>query len=123
MFAIAMSGSDAFALGDPAHGPCILNGYRLPISFVATFSDGRSSAGTLPTGTDAWQRLKGRRLRSLVVTTTDGARRVYTAARLDDVRQAHSVADELWVVGESGIRLDDLRRIEAVRKELSVAPK
>jgi hypothetical protein len=110
----------AFALGscDPAYGPVIANGYRAPVTLHAMFSDQKPFDGVLPSGTDFWQRIEGRRLVSLTVTLPVGAQRTYGASALDRLRRATPFKEELWVVSDSGIRLEDLHRIAAIRKTL-----
>ena len=111
--------SVGFAFGDPAYSPCILNGYRVAVGLVTTFGDGTSSPGSLPPGSDAWQRIKGRHLVSLSVMPTGADKHVYTASTLNRLRREHPVKDELWIVSEQGIKLEDRRRIKAVREELA----
>jgi hypothetical protein len=107
-----------FALGDPAYAPVILNASGAPVSFVASFTDGRSSSGSLPAGSDAWQRIKGRHLVSLQVVRA-GQKHTYSFAQLDELRRNHPVLEELWVIGERGLTLDDRRDINTVRKRVA----
>jgi hypothetical protein len=109
-----------FALGscDPAYGPVIANGYLAPVTLHAMFSDRKPFDGVLPSGSDFWQRIEGRRIVSLAVTLPSGAHRNYGASALDRLRSATPVKEELWVISDSGIRLEDLRHVAAVRKTL-----
>jgi hypothetical protein len=103
---------------DPAYGPVIANGCAVSITIRAAFSDGKSSDGVIPSGSDFWQRIEGRHLSSLVVTTATGAHHTYTSRALDRLRHSKPVKDELWIVSASDIRLEDLRQIKAIRKTL-----
>jgi hypothetical protein len=106
------------ALGDPAYAPCILNGSGAPVTFVAKFADGSSSPGAFPSGSAAWQRIKGRHLASLEVDRA-GHKRTYGSSVLDEIRLHHPVREELWVIGQSGLTLDDRRDINTVRKRVA----
>jgi hypothetical protein len=108
-------------MGDPAYTPCVLNGSGVPISYVATFTDGTSSPGSLPPGSASWQRVKGRQLRSLVVHA--GTKRTYGASLLDQLRATRTVAGEVWVIRERGIALEDRRQIETIRSHVAETPK
>jgi hypothetical protein len=121
-FSVASCFAVTFALGDFAYTPCILNGSGLPIRYVATFTDGTSAPGSLPPASAAWQHIRGRQLRSLVVDR-GGAKHTYGASALDQLRREQTVANELWVIGEQGITLEDRGQIETVRKRASKPPK
>jgi hypothetical protein len=122
VFGLAASPVVAFGFGDPAYTPVIFNATDAPIRFIATYSDGRSSPSSLPPGSDAWQRIRGRQLRSLVVFRGAG-KRTYSASALDQLRASQGVHDEVWVIGEHGLTLEDRRDINIIRKRVVKTPK